>query len=123
MALTLLVLFNLFMSMSARSETLLIVQLNPLRNKFLLIASLVALLIHIAAMYIAPVASVLGMTPMSADQWLLCFLVSITVLFFCEGDKIIRAWLARHGHGPKSGLRAMGRRARRGIITMLKSSR
>jgi Ca2+-transporting ATPase len=123
MALTLLVLFNFFMSMSARSETLLIVQLNPLRNKFLLIASVVALVIHAGAMYIAPVASVLGVSPMNGMQWLTCFLLSITVLFFCEGDKIIRAWLARHGHGPKSGLKAMGRRARRGIITMLHTSR
>jgi Ca2+-transporting ATPase len=123
MALTLLVLFNFFMSMSARSETLLIVQLNPLRNKFLLIASVVALVIHAGAMYIAPVASVLGVSPMNGMQWLTCFLLSITVLFFCEGDKIIRAWLARHGHGPRSGLKAMGRRARRGIITMLHTSR
>jgi Ca2+-transporting ATPase len=123
MALTLLVLFNFFMSMSARSETLLIVQLNPLRNKFLLIASVVALVIHAGAMYISPIASVLGVSPMNGTQWLVCFLISITVLFFCEGDKIIRAWLARHGHGPRSGLKAMGRRARRGIITMLKTSR
>ena len=96
-ALTLLVLFNFFVAMSARSENRLIFQLNPLDNTFLLVASFVALGIHAGAMYLAPVAGVLGMAPLSASQWLICLVIGLTVLIFSEGDKMVRAFLAKRG--------------------------
>lgn len=124
MVLTLLVLFNFFMAMSARSETMSVFQLNPLRNPFLLIASLVALAVHAGAMYIAPVASVLGLGPLSWGQWIVCWLLALTVLIFSEGDKLIRAALHRHGHDwERSGFRAVGLKARRAIVRMLQPNR
>ncbi|BDR52229.1 ATPase [Bombiscardovia nodaiensis] len=116
LALTLLVLFNFFVAMSARSETKLIVQLNPLSNKFLLLASLVALAIHAGAIYWPALAGVLGMAPLSLAQWGLCLAVGLTVLIFCEGDKLIRQLLARHGHTPRSALA----RTHRSIAAMLR---
>ncbi|KFI38620.1 cation-transporting ATPase [Bifidobacterium actinocoloniiforme DSM 22766] len=119
LALTLLVLFNFFVAMSARSETKLIVQLNPLDNKFLLLASLLALGIHAGAMYWPALAGVLGFAPLTLSQWGLCLVVGLTVLIFSEGDKLIRQLLARHGHSPRSALR----HTRRSIAAMLRSSR
>ncbi|WP_317643013.1 HAD-IC family P-type ATPase [Bombiscardovia apis] len=117
LALTLLVLFNFFVAMSARSETKLIAQLNPLDNKFLLLASLVALAIHAGAMYWPALAGVLGMAPLSLQQWALCLGVGLTVLVFAEGDKLIRQFLARHGHSPRSAIH----HTRRSIASMLRS--
>ncbi|RBP99594.1 cation-translocating P-type ATPase [Bifidobacterium xylocopae] len=119
LALTLLVLFNFFVAMSARSQTKLIVQLNPLDNKFLLLASLVALGIHAGGMYWPPLAGVLGLVPLTLAQWGLCLAVGLTVLVFSEGDKLIRQRLARHGHSPRSALR----HTRRSIAAMLRSGR
>lgn len=121
MALTLLVLFNFFMSMSARSETVMIFKLNPLRNKFLLIASLVALLVHAGAMYIPGVASVLGMAPLALWQWGLCMLLGVSVLILSEGDKFIRSRLALRGYGARTGLYAAVHQARRKIAGMIRS--
>lgn len=120
MALTLLVLFNFFMSMSARSETVMIFKLNPLRNKFLLIASIVALLIHASAMYIPGVASVLGMAPLALWQWGLCMLIGLSVLVLSEGDKFIRSLLASRGYGARTGMYAAVHQARRKIAGMIR---
>lgn len=116
LVLTLLVLFNFFVAMSARSQNKLIIQLNPLDNKFLLLASIVALFIHAGGMYLPALAGVLGMAPLSLSQWGLCLAVSLSVLVFSEGDKLIRQLLARHGHSPRSALR----HTRRSIAAMLK---
>ena len=122
MVLTLLVLFNFFMAISARSDTKPIYQVNPLTNPFLLIASIVALLIHAGAMYFTPFAAVLGVTPLTTQQWGLCWLLAITVLIFSEGDKLVRMVLLHFGHtGVRSSLRATGRYARRSIATMLQN--
>ena len=118
MALTLLVLFNFFIAMSARSEKKLIIQLNPLDNKFLLVASFVALGIHAGAMYLAPVASVLGMAPLTGTQWLICLGIGLTALIFSEGDKLIRSFLAKHGYG-QHGRANHFRHVRRSIADML----
>ena len=119
MALTLLVLFNFFMSMSARSETIPVWRLNPLGNRFLLYAAFGALALHAGAMYAPAVAPVLGVVPLNAWQWGLCWLIALSVLIFSEGDKVIRAALLRRGFGVKSGLRATGRKARRRVARML----
>ncbi|MFT8356818.1 MAG: HAD-IC family P-type ATPase [Bifidobacterium aquikefiri] len=121
MALTLLVLFNFFMSMSARSETVMIFRLNPLRNKFLLIASIVALLIHAIAMYIPGIAAVLGMAPLALWQWGLCMAIGLSVLILSEGDKFIRARLAARGYGARTGMYAAVHQARRKIAGMIRS--
>ncbi|MCH4209879.1 cation-translocating P-type ATPase [Bifidobacterium sp.] len=119
MALTLLVLFSFFMSASARSENISVVSLNPMRNPFLLIAAVVAIAIHAVVMYIPASAAVLGVVPLTGMQWLICLGLSMTVLIFCEGDKLVRAQLARRGYGVRSGLRATGRKARLGVKRML----
>lgn len=121
MALTLLVLFNFFMSLSARSETRSVFRMNPFTNPFLLVASVSALILHAVAMVIPPMASALGMTALTGGQWVVCWALGATVLVFSEGDKAVRALLSRHGHdSARSGVKAMGRIAHRNIIAMLR---
>lgn len=123
MTLTLLVLFNFFMSMSARSENISIFRLNPLRNPFLLVAAVLALVVHATVMYIPAAAAVLGVGPLSAMEWLICWALALSVLVFSEGDKLIRALMAKFGYtGAQSGLRAAGHKARRGVLRLLNNS-
>ncbi|MCI1258558.1 MAG: HAD-IC family P-type ATPase [Bifidobacterium subtile] len=123
MTLTLLVLFNFFMSMSARSENISIFRLNPLRNPFLLVAAVLALVVHATVMYIPAAAAVLGVGPLSAMEWLICWALALSVLVFSEGDKLIRALMAKFGYtGARSGLRAAGHKARRGVLRLLNNS-
>lgn len=120
MVLTLLVLFNFFIAMSARSENRLIIQLNPLDNKFLLVASFAALGIHAGAMYLPAVAGVLGMAPLSGSQWLSCLVIGLTALVFSEGDKLVRQVFAKYGIGVGGHAPDRLRRVRRSIADMLR---
>ncbi|WP_300765885.1 HAD-IC family P-type ATPase [uncultured Bifidobacterium sp.] len=121
MALTLLVLFNFFMSMSARSETRSVFVMNPLKNPFLLTAAVMALILHAVAMVVPVMASALGMTALTGAQWAVCWALGATVLIFSEGDKAVRAFLARRGHdSARSGMKAVGRVAHRNIVAMLR---
>ena len=63
------------------------------------------------------------MVPLNAGQWLVCLLIGLTVLLLSEGDKVLRAWLLAHGHGPRSGLWAIVHHARRNVASMLNTSR
>ncbi|RBP97200.1 haloacid dehalogenase [Bifidobacterium aemilianum] len=117
MALTLLVLFNFFIAMSARSERKLIIQLNPLDNKFLLLASVLALAIHAGVMYLPGPAALLGMIPLTGGQWLTCLAVSLTALVFSEGHKLLAPYLDRLNHRP----RQVWHSTRRRIASMLGS--
>lgn len=122
MVLTLLVLFNFFMAMSARSERLPILRVNPLRNPFLLIASVVALVIHFVATVVPPFASILGVTSLTAGEWAFCWMLAASVLLFSEGDKLLRAFISRHSVGVTSAkLKTAAILARRGIAKMLQS--
>lgn len=109
MTITLLVLFNFMMAMSSRSESRFLFTLNPFSNRFLLIASFVALGVHALAMYVAPVAAVLGFTALTGMQWLVCLGLSLTVLIVSEGWKAVSKFLSHDVGGIR--LRAVERLA------------
>lgn len=107
MTITLLVLFNFMMAMSSRSESKTIFRMDPLGNKFLTVASIIALVIHAVAMYVTPIAGVLGFSPMTGTQWLVCLLLSLTVLVMSEGWKMVSGFLSSDSDGVR--LRAVRR--------------
>ena len=117
MSLTLLVLFSFFVCISARSENLPIWKLKATNNPHLLVASLGALILQAIVIYMP--TGVLGVVPLTAEQWGVCWLISVTVLILCEGDKVLRAWLFSRGHSPSSGLYAVVHSARRNVASML----
>ena len=56
-------------------------------------------------------------------EWLICWALALSVLVFSEGDKLIRALMAKFGYtGARSGLRAAGHKARRGVLRLLNNS-
>lgn len=95
LALTTMVMFNFFQVMNARTERRSLFTINPLRNKFLVFGSIATLLLHWGAMSWSVSAGILGMTALSAMDWLVCLGLGATIVVVVEIDKAIRRRQAR----------------------------
>jgi len=89
-ALTTLVLFEVFQAGNARSENRSLFGLNPLANPFLFWASLAALSLHIAAMHLPAFQYVLSIEPISGAAWVRTVIVAATILVAVEAHKAVR---------------------------------
>lgn len=97
-ALSTLVVFNVFQAGNARSVSRSLFSLNPLANPFLFWASIGAVTLHVAALYLPPTQYVLGVEPITVDAWLRAVAVASTVLVVVEVHKAIRRrWPIRLG--------------------------
>lgn len=88
--LLLMVLFENILIGNARSETKSAFLQNPLRNPFLLLGTVTALLIHLAAMHIPLLQRVLGVSPISPGEWLYYVLLASTMFLVIEAHKLFR---------------------------------
>jgi magnesium-transporting ATPase (P-type) len=88
--LLLMVLFENVQAFNSRSETLSVFWHNPLRNRLLLFGTIIAQLVHIAAMYTPGLRDVLGIAPVSLDQWLALLGLALILLASMELQKGIR---------------------------------
>ncbi|MDH4229245.1 MAG: HAD-IC family P-type ATPase [Nitrospirota bacterium] len=89
--LLLMVLFENVYALCCRSESRSVFFHNPLRNPLLLFGILAAQLIHIAALYIPLMQTVLRVQPVRLDLWLTLVGMSLLLLGAVEFDK----WLGR----------------------------
>ena len=89
-ALSTLVVFNVFQAGNARSVSQSLFSLSPLANPFLFWASIGAVTIHIAALHLPPTQYVLGVEPISAGAWMRAIAVASTVLVAVEIHKAVR---------------------------------
>jgi len=97
--LLLMVLFENVHIGNCRSETRSAFALNPLRNPLLLFGTIAAQLIHIAALYLPGISTVLEAEPVSFEHWLKLLGLSLSVLVAMEIHKFIfRANTRRWGH-------------------------
>jgi len=92
--LLLMVLFENIHVFNSRSETLSAFKHNPLRNKILLLGTLMAQLIHIGAMYTPWISDVLHIQPVSLQHWLQLLGLSFLILVVMELHKLIRSKFA-----------------------------
>jgi len=90
LTLLLMVLFENVMVGNCRSETKSAFTLNPLRNPILLIGTMMAQLIHIAAMYTPGLRDVLGVSPVTLGEWMPLLGMALSVLVVIEIYKLIR---------------------------------
>jgi magnesium-transporting ATPase (P-type) len=95
--LLLMVLFENVHVFNCRSETLSVFRHNPLRNKLLLMGTVIAQLVHIGAMYTPWLGDVLGASPVSFEQWLTLLGLALSVMVVMELHKWFRAGLAARG--------------------------
>ncbi len=89
-ALTTMVLFQMFQVGNSRSERLSVFQKSPFSNPFLFTASAAALLVHIAALYLPPTQFVLRVEPIPFEAWLRIVPVAATIIVAMEIHKWIR---------------------------------
>ena len=90
--LLLMVLFENVQAFNSRSETLSVFRHSPLRNKLLLIGTLTAQAVHIAAMYTPGISDVLGIQPVSFEHWTELLGLALLLLVAMEMHK---AWWRR----------------------------
>jgi magnesium-transporting ATPase (P-type) len=77
--LLLIVLFENVHVFNCCSETLSIFRHNPLQNRVLLFGTVISKAIHIGAMYTPWISDVLGIQPVSIEQWFMLLGLALTV--------------------------------------------
>jgi magnesium-transporting ATPase (P-type) len=88
--LLLMVLFENIHAFNSRSETRSLFRQNPLTNPFLLFGVIGAQLVHIGAMYLPWIRDILGIQPVSPQNWLLLLALATSLAAVMEMHKFIR---------------------------------
>lgn len=89
-ALTTMVVFMALHVGNSRTESRSALAVSPLRNPFLLVATVAALAVHIAALYLPPTRWLLRVEPVDPQAWVRIVAVATTVLAVVEVDKFLR---------------------------------
>jgi Ca2+-transporting ATPase len=101
-ALTTMVLYQVFHVGNCRSERRSVFALSPWSNPFLFAATAAALLVHVAALYVPPTQFLLRVEALDAGTWIRMALVASTILVAVEAHK----WLRRPGSSRPPGTSA-----------------
>lgn len=91
-ALTTMVVYQVFQAGNARSETESVLRRNPFSNRFLFLATSAALSIHVAALYLPPTQYVLRVEPIDVGAWLRIVAIATSILLAMEAHKALRQW-------------------------------
>jgi magnesium-transporting ATPase (P-type) len=89
-ALTTMVVYQVFQAGNARSETESVFRVSPFSNKLLFAATAAALGIHIGALYFPPTQLLLRVEPIDAASWLRIVAVAVSILVAMELHKFVR---------------------------------
>jgi Ca2+-transporting ATPase len=89
-ALTTMVIYMAFHVGNARSETMSLFRLSPISNPFLLLATVSAVAVQVAALYLPPTQYVLRVEPIEAAAWARIVAVASSILVAMELHKAIR---------------------------------
>jgi calcium-translocating P-type ATPase len=90
-ALTTMVLFQMFHVGNCRSEHRSIFARSPFSNPFLFLATIAALGIHVGALYFAPTQLVLRVEPLERDAWIRIVGVAASIVVAMEVHKLLRS--------------------------------
>ncbi len=92
LTLLLMVLFENVHVFNSRSEHRSAFRHSPLGNPLLLVGTLAAQAVHIGAMYVPWIGDVLGIAPVTMEQWGLLLLMALSVLGLMELHKLWVRW-------------------------------
>jgi Ca2+-transporting ATPase len=92
-ALSTMVVFMAFHVGNARSETTSLFRLSPVSNRFLFVATVLAVAVHVTALYVPATQYVLRVEPIELTAWVRIVAMASSVLVAVEVDK----WLRRRG--------------------------
>jgi len=96
------VLFEIFHIGNSRSERISIFRLSPRRNPILLLGTLAAISVHVAALYLPFTQELLGVAPLGATEWVTLAALAATIVVVMEAHKF---WSQR---GELAGVRRAG---------------
>ena len=85
------VLFEVFHIGNSRSETRSLFRLNPVSNPLLLIGTLTALSVHVAALYTPAFQKLLSIAPPTLDEWARLAVFAASIVVVMELHKALRA--------------------------------
>jgi len=100
-ALSILVVVEMFNALNALSENQSIVTLRPTANPWLLLAICSSMALHFAIMYVPILASTFNITPLAWPEWRIVLVFSIPVVFVDEVLKLATRLLTTHDHQKK----------------------
>jgi calcium-translocating P-type ATPase len=89
-ALSTMVIFQMFQAGNARSDTRSLFRMSPFGNPFLFVSVVAALAIHVSALYLPPTQFILRVEPIALDAWVRIFIVASTLLVAMEAHKAVR---------------------------------
>ena len=89
-ALTTMVVFQVFQAGNSRSETESVLRRSPFSNKLLFVATIAALGIHVAALYLPATQYVLRVEPIDLASWFRIVVIATSILVAMELDKAFR---------------------------------
>ena len=97
-ALTTMVLFQVFHTGNCRSDRHSVLTLSPWSNTFLFVATAAAVLVHVAALYLPPTQLLLRLEPLDPGTWIRMAVVASSIVVAIEAHKLLR----RGGPAPGS---------------------
>lgn len=92
MTLTILAAFQWFNAWNCRSSSRSLLQMNPLGNKFLVIATVAAVLLQLLAIYQPGMQAILHTTALSARDWLVILAIAPSIVLLEEARKLLYRW-------------------------------
>lgn len=74
-----------------------------LRNPFIWIAAVIVISLQLLAVYVSPLAGVLGTVRPSEADWLVIILCSVAPILIVDATKAVVRWKTAHGRSSSAG--------------------
>lgn len=97
-AVTTMVFFQFFHAWNSRSETVSIFKISPISNPFLFYTMIAAFFAQLAFIYVPALQWVFRTEPITIQEWINIIVLSLSVIFIVEIDKLIRSKRADAKH-------------------------
>jgi magnesium-transporting ATPase (P-type) len=88
-ALTTLVVFQVFQAGNSRSESESLFRISPVSNPFLFVSTLAAVGLHVLALYLPPTQYILRVEPIGLNAWVRIVATASAVIFASEAHKLL----------------------------------
>jgi Ca2+-transporting ATPase len=79
-------------ALACRSDSKLIIELNPISNPYLLVSVIFTTILQLALLYVPSLRQFFGTDALSASELGLCFGFSMLLVLWVESEKIILRW-------------------------------
>jgi Ca2+-transporting ATPase len=88
-------------ALSCRSDSKLLIELNPISNPYLLVSVIFTTILQLSLLYVPSLRQFFGTDALTASELGLCFGFSMLLVLWTESEKIFARWWGKR-HAPKS---------------------